>query len=299
MKPITFRYATFILVGAVGCGAAAVPSELTAARTAYSRAASGPAATVAPTELHKAKQSLDAAERSYDNDGDSRVTRDLGYAAERQVEIAESRARALQTAAGTEQIEAQKLAATEAQRQQTAAQLAQANQQISAQSQALQAQQTALQGEVERRKEAEKRAADAASTLAKLATVKQEPRGMVITLSGSVLFASGKSELLPSAQAKLDEIARALTEQDPESTMVVEGHTDSQGAEQFNQQLSQRRAEAVRTYLVSRGIASDRVTAEGHGLSRPVADNGTAEGRANNRRVEIVVKPKAAPAATP
>ena len=295
MKPITFTCAA-LLLGAVGCGAAAVPPELAAARTAYSRAASGPTATVAPTELHEAKQSLDAAERSFEKDGDSRVTRDLGYAAERQVEIAESRARALQTAAGTKQIQAQRLAATEAQHKQTAAQLAQANQQISAQNQALQAQQAALQTEVDRRKEAEKRAADAAATLAKLATVKQEPRGMVITLSGSVLFASGKSELLPSAQAKLDEIAKALTEQDPESMMVVEGHTDSQGAEQFNQQLSQRRAEAVRSYLVTRGIASDRITAEGHGLSRPVADNGTPEGRANNRRVEIVVKPKAAPA---
>jgi outer membrane protein OmpA-like peptidoglycan-associated protein len=296
MKHLIGISGTLTLLSALGCGAAAVPPELASARTAYGRAASGPAASVAPTDLHQAKRSLDAAERSFEEDGDSQVTRDLGYAAERQVEIAESRARAIQTAAGTEQIEEQRLVATEAQRRQTAEQLAQANQQISAQNQAMQAQQAALQGEVQRRQEAEKRASDAAATLAKLASVKQEPRGMVITLSGSVLFASGKSELLPSAQAKLDQIGTALTEQDPESTMVVEGHTDSQGAEQFNQQLSQRRAESVRSYLISRGIASDRITAEGHGLSQPVADNGTPEGRANNRRVEIVVKPPSAPA---
>jgi outer membrane protein OmpA-like peptidoglycan-associated protein len=72
---------------------------------------------------------------------------------------------------------------------------------------------------------------------------------------------------------------------------VVEGHTDSQGSASFNQDLSHRRAESVRLYLVSHGIAADRVTSEGLGLTRPIADNTSAEGRANNRRVEIIVQP--------
>lgn len=114
---------------------------------------------------------------------------------------------------------------------------------------------------------------------------------MVITLSGSVLFASNRTDLLPSAQAKLSEVAAALTKQDAESKITVEGHTDSQGNPSYNQDLSQRRAQAVRDYLVSRGMAADRVSAQGFGLTRPVADNATAEGRANNRRVEIVVQP--------
>lgn len=114
---------------------------------------------------------------------------------------------------------------------------------------------------------------------------------MVISLSGSVLFASAKSDLLPAAQAKLDDVARALTREDPLSKMVVEGHTDSQGGAEYNQGLSQRRAQAVRDYLVTRGIASDRITAEGFGPSRSIADNSSPEGRANNRRVEIVVQP--------
>ena len=76
--------------------------------------------------------------------------------------------------------------------------------------------------------------------------------------------------------------------------MVVEGHTDSQGAAAFNQDLSQKRAESVRSYLVSHGIAADRITAQGFGPSRAVADNTSAEGRANNRRVEIVVAQGAA-----
>jgi outer membrane protein OmpA-like peptidoglycan-associated protein len=293
MKNLTNLAIALGLIGPLGCGATAVPPELVSARSAYNQAAQGPAASLDPTDLHTAKESLDAAEQSFKKDGDSQVTRDLGYAAERRAETAESHARALQTAAETEQLLAQAHASSEAQGKQTAAQLAQANQQLAAQGQAMQAQQAALQGEVQRRQEAEKRASDAAADLAKLASVKQETRGMVITLSGSVLFTSGKADLLPAAQVKLNEIAKALTEQDPDSTMVVEGHTDSQGGADFNQELSQRRAEAVRTYLVSRGLAADRITATGLGLTRPVADNGTAEGRANNRRVEIVVKPKA------
>jgi outer membrane protein OmpA-like peptidoglycan-associated protein len=292
MKRFYVTASVIAVAGAIGCGAAAVPPELAGARAARARAESGPAATLNPTDLHQAQQALDAAEKSFDENGDAQVTRDLGYAAERQFETAESRARTMQAAKESEQIDERARAAAEAQSRMTAAQLAQANQQIVTQSSALQAQQVALQDEVQKRQAAEKRAADATAALAQLESVKQEARGTVITLSGSVLFASGKSELLPSAQSRLDEVAKALTEQDPESTMVVEGHTDSQGGEQFNQQLSKRRAEAVRGYLVSRGVESDRVTAEGFGPSRPVADNATTEGRANNRRVEIVIKPK-------
>jgi outer membrane protein OmpA-like peptidoglycan-associated protein len=153
----------------------------------------------------------------------------------------------------------------------------------------------ALKDEKARREDAEKRAAQAAADLAKFATVKQETRGMVITLSGSVLFASAKSELLPAAQVKLNDVANALIKEDPLSKIVVEGHTDSQGAAAYNQDLSQRRAQSVRDYLVSRGIAADRVTSQGFGPSRSIAENNSAEGRANNRRVEIVVQPSATP----
>jgi outer membrane protein OmpA-like peptidoglycan-associated protein len=295
MNNITSRAVVLALVGSWGCGRAAVPPELASARTAYSRAAEGPAATLDPTALHNAKQSLDLAENAYKEDDDLEATRDLAYAAERSAETAEARARALQAATETQQIVAHTQAAKAAQSQMTAAELARANQQLATQSQAMQAQQTALQTETQQREAAEKRAQEANAELAKLASVKQETRGMVITLSGAVLFTSGKSDLLPSAQAKLNDVATALTQQDPDSTMVVEGHTDSQGGEAFNQQLSQQRAEAVRNYLVSRGVAADRITAQGFGLSRPIADNNTAEGRANNRRVEIVVKPKGAP----
>jgi outer membrane protein OmpA-like peptidoglycan-associated protein len=73
---------------------------------------------------------------------------------------------------------------------------------------------------------------------------------------------------------------------------VVEGHTDSQGSESYNLTLSQNRADAVRAYLVSRGYNANRIEAHGIGKARPVSENGTAEGRANNRRVEIIVAPQ-------
>ncbi|HEY5956195.1 MAG TPA: OmpA family protein [Polyangiaceae bacterium] len=280
------------LTAAVGCAAAISPPELASARSSYDRASRGPAASLNPTDLHVAKESLDSAEQSFKKDGDTPVTRDLAYTAERRAQIAESRARAMQVSSDKENVVDQMHDATAAQGKLNAAQLGRANQQLATKDQALQAQSVALSNETQRRQEADKRAAQSAADLAKFASVKQETRGMVITLSGSVLFTTGKAELLPAAQLKLNDVATALTQQDAESKMVVEGYTDSQGAVAYNQELSQKRAQTVRDYLVTRGIASDRITAEGFGLSRAIGDNSTAEGRANNRRVEIVVKPR-------
>jgi outer membrane protein OmpA-like peptidoglycan-associated protein len=273
-----------VVAGAGGCSTAMPPPELVSARAVYDRAAHGPAAQVDPTDLHTAKESLDLAEQSFERDGDTPDTRDLGYTAERRTEVAEARARAMMAMAQKEQVVAQMHAATAQQAQTATAELGRANQALATQSEK-------LQSEVERRRAAEKRAAQAVADLARIGSVKQEPRGVVLTLSGSVLFTSGSSTLLPTAQIKLNEVAEALIKQDPDSKMVVEGYTDSQGPAAINQELSQRRAQAVRDYLVSRGIAGDRLTAQGFGPAKPVAENTSAEGRANNRRVEIVVQP--------
>ena len=109
----------------------------------------------------------------------------------------------------------------------------------------------------------------------------------MITLSGSVLFRSNGTDLLPAALRRLDEVASVLVAQG--ETAVVEGYTDSKGSPSSNVDLSQRRAEAVRRYLVSRGCPTDHLVARGMGPDRPVADNASGEGRANNRRVEIVI----------
>lgn len=267
-----------------GCATIAPPRDLLDARAADKRESAGVTAKFNPADLHSAKESLAVAEQSFADNGDTQETRDLSYIADIGFQTAASRARTLQAAQETGFTAAQMNANIAAAGERSAAGLDRANQELALQDQA-------MQNEKARRVDAEKRAAQAAADLARLGSVKQEPRGMVLTLSGSVLFATNKTELLPSAQVKLNQVADVLVKQDPNSKIVVEGFTDSQGTAGYNQDLSQRRATAVRNYLVTRGIASDRVTSQGYGLNRPVADNSSAEGRANNRRVEIVVQP--------
>lgn len=283
-----------VIVSATACATVNPPSDLLTARASYKHAQDSVAAEHDPADLHTAAKALDAAERSFTEDGDTQETRDLAYVADRRAQIAEARGQASLSTEGQKQATADMHAAQAQTVKQTSAQLERANDQLAKQGQVMQTQEEKLAAEREARLAAEKRAAQAAADLAKFASVKEEARGMVITLSGGVLFASGKAELLPAAQLKLNSVAEALTQQDPDSKMVVEGHTDSQGGQAFNQDLSQRRAQTVRDYLVGRGIAADRVTSQGFGFSRSVADNKSPEGRANNRRVEIVVAPKGA-----
>jgi outer membrane protein OmpA-like peptidoglycan-associated protein len=284
---IVLKTSLVLGLGLAGCATARAPVELIGARASLQQAQNSAAATHDPADLHTAKKAMDAAEHSFQEDGDTQRTRDLAYTADRRARIAESRGNA------TVSTEAQKKTIDEMHASQSA-QLGQANKQLAVQGQAMQTQAATIASEKEARLAAEKRAAQAQADLAKFASVKEEPRGMVITLSGGVLFASAKSDLLPAAQVKLNAVADALMQQDPDSKMVVEGHTDSQGGDSYNQDLSQRRAQTVRDYIVGRGVASDRVNAQGFGSSRSIADNKSAEGRANNRRVEIVVEPKRA-----
>ena len=116
---------------------------------------------------------------------------------------------------------------------------------------------------------------------------KQTDRGMVLTL-GDVLFDTGRAELKSGAFSTMDRLATFLRE-NPERMVAIEGHTDSVGGDAYNLALSDKRADSVRTALVSRGIAGTRVTSKGMGESTPVANNATAEGRQRNRRVEIII----------
>lgn len=111
-------------------------------------------------------------------------------------------------------------------------------------------------------------------------------RGMVVTL-GDVLFDTGKSELLPGSRNNLTKLAEVM-KNNPETTALVEGHTDSVGSASFNYSLSQRRADSVRDALVNMGVKNDRLSTRAHGPDMPKADNGSAAGRQMNRRVEIV-----------
>ena len=130
-------------------------------------------------------------------------------------------------------------------------------------------------------------AADSLRLQLQTMTATSEARGQVMTLSGDA-FASGQSQLRPEARANLQRVVEFVN-RFPDKTVLIEGHTDSQGSANLNQVLSQKRAEAVRDALLQDGVDSARLSAVGLGKDRPVADNGTAEGRARNRRVEIVV----------
>jgi outer membrane protein OmpA-like peptidoglycan-associated protein len=298
MKP--FAYLIIIACAGllVGCAASVPPTELVNARQAYQHASAGPAAQLVPAELHKAQEALAIAEKSFQDDPKSFHTRDLAYIADRKAKLAE----ALATTA------AENAATAKANKEYQATQTeivknTKENLAASERSGALKAEQLAasersgvqkteqLAAEKQSRLEAEKRAADTQAALAKLAAVKEEARGLVITLSGSVLFASDKSALLPAAQDRLNQVADALMATN-DRKLTVEGHTDSRGSSSYNQGLSQQRADAVRSYLISRGYPSDLIQARGIGEDRPVADNASAEGRANNRRVEIIVEPE-------
>jgi outer membrane protein OmpA-like peptidoglycan-associated protein len=270
---------------ALAACASTPPAELNDAHAEYNKVAnSGQTAQLDPTDLHTAQESLAAADKSFDDNGDTPHTRDLAYAAERKAQLADVKAQTMAANKQQADAKAQLEQMKDQNGKQTKAQLGATQQQLAMTGQALAISQ-------QQKAEAEKRAADAAAALAKFASVKQETRGMVITLSGGVLFASAKYDLLPQAQTKLGQVSDVLTKQDKDSKIVVQGYTDSQGSESFNQTLSQHRAESVRSYLVSHGIAADRITAQGFGPGSPVADNASPEGRADNRRVEIVVQP--------
>jgi len=182
----------------------------------------------------------------------------------------------------------------EARRQQEELQrLSEAGQQradAQAQAQRLARTEAQLQAERQARADAEGRADEALASLERQGEVQveEDARGTVLTLSGSVLFTSGDSQLLPSARNRLSEVADALKQSD--NLLTIEGHTDAQGADLYNEELSLRRAERVRDFLISQGVEPDRVSVRGLGEYRPVASNSTAEGRANNRRVEIVLQ---------
>jgi outer membrane protein OmpA-like peptidoglycan-associated protein len=265
------------------CGTTLPPKELVDARSAYDRISKGPAAELAPAQLDTAKQSLAKAERSFVEEGDDPITKDLAYVAQRKTEVAES-------AAGREAAERARAAADKEFRESQLDALKSTKSAANKTAAELEAEKKARADAEKRSADAEKKLAAAMASLQEIAKVKEEARGVVITLSGSVLFATGQSALLPIARQKIDEVGKAVKDQGFKS-LLVEGHTDSQGSATKNDQLSQARAESVRQQLISNGIPADKIRAQGLGSSRPVADNNTAEGRANNRRVEIVVEP--------
>jgi len=113
------------------------------------------------------------------------------------------------------------------------------------------------------------------------------PRGLVMTL-GDVLFDTGRAELKSGAGRKMDQLAQFLVEH-PDRRVQIDGFTDSIGTDSYNEDLSQRRADAVKTALINRGVQPSRIGTEGYGKAYPVANNTDSGGRQLNRRVEVVI----------
>jgi outer membrane protein OmpA-like peptidoglycan-associated protein len=281
---IAVLVAPVTLAGFFACGGERVPPKaLVDARDEFSRAKTGVTIQLDPTDVHEAELALQRAEQAWNNEPDDPTTTDLAIIAQRRAQIAEAEASALKSEQEAETAKHDLAASMSSQLQSTRGQLDQTKS-------ALQQQQAAAAAQAQKLAEMEAKLKDARDTIAKIASVKDDDRGMVITLSGEVLFKTGKWDLKPGAMAKLDQIAEAL--RGKEQPIVVFGFTDNVGTRENNMDLSMKRATAVRDYLVTKGIPADLLSAQGKGPDEPISDNGSVEGRAANRRVEIIVQPK-------
>jgi len=253
-----------------GCTAASTPVALEPARTAYAEAQHTPEMVAqAPVALQEADQALRRAERVWADDQDTAEVNHLAYLTTQRVAIAKTvtekkraEARIQQANQDRERVlleartrEAQG-AHQEADRAQQQAQTA------TAQAQQLQQELAALQA-------------------------KQTDRGLVLTL-GDVLFETGKADLRAGALRNLYPLVTFLQKY-PERQVMIEGHTDSVGSESSNLDLSQRRADAVRNFLIQNGVDASRIMAYGYGEASPIAPNTSEAGRLQNRRVEVII----------
>ena len=291
--------ATLVLATAVSAcgGSPPPPKSLVDARNELAAAKGGLAAQLDPTDLHEAELALQRAESAWSNAPDEPSTIDTAMVAQRRAQIAEAEAASIKAQKDTDDAKralqdalTSQLKSARGQLDQTKRNLDQTNQTLNQTQGQLQQSHAANAAQAQKLADLEAKLKDARDTIAKIAAVKDDDRGMVITLSGEVLFKTGKWDLKAGAMAKLDQIAEAL--RGKEQPIVVFGYTDNVGTRDNNMDLSQKRAGSVRDYLVSRGIPADLVTAQGKGPDDPVQDNTSVEGRAANRRVEIVVQPK-------
>ncbi|WP_462267253.1 OmpA family protein [Mucilaginibacter sp.] len=120
------------------------------------------------------------------------------------------------------------------------------------------------------------------------ATVEREGEGILVKFDSGILFDVDQTALKPAAKSNLQNLANSLNN-NPQTTILIVGHTDNTGTATHNQDLSVRRAQAVKSYLTGYNVNGSRLTTEGKGLTEPIADNTTETGRAQNRRVEIAI----------
>ncbi len=285
------------LTGAA-CGPRGVSPQLSAARLIMESARTGSAQQLEPDEVLTAQRNLTLAEEQADG---STLEAHYAYLAERQTRIAmaNSRRTIIDQGAAREQstyhdqlegVARDRGAALEESRDTVVAQQAI----VARQDRELSISDAALAEERQARVTAETLAAVALDRLRTMTDVRVAPTETVITLNGEVLFETNRAVLRPEARERLSAVADALRAS-PDQLAIVAGYTDSRGSDSRNQTLSRSRAQAVTDFLLEAGVRPDRLRTEGRGEESPIASNDSAEGRANNRRVEIILRPLAAP----
>lgn len=268
------------------------PQVLKEARGAYEKAESSESAGLAPVELRQAELALLDAEKTFEEEGDIAETRHKAYIAWRRAQIAE--------VSGKTRLNEKRIAsARESEGRVAEEEKKQAFRELDRTREELTEAERREADERAKRLQAEAEAGAAVERLRQYAELEDTARGIVISLPAGLMFSSGRADILPQARERLDEVAKFL-QSNPDRRVAIEGHTDNQGSDTFNLALSVQRAEAVRQYLEQKGVDRTRMSAAGRGEQLPIGSNDTAEGRAYNRRVEIILeKPTAAPVVEP
>jgi outer membrane protein OmpA-like peptidoglycan-associated protein len=243
-------------------------AELDTARAVVAQVESSPRSGVAAQNIAEARKSLDRANKLATSGGKPEDIKFESEVAAKNAQIANEK---ILTAMAQEEIEK-----GTAQRQQVLLEARERDAQL----QAMKA--NSAKSEADAAKQHASNLEDELKAL----QAKQTERGMVLTL-GDVLFDTGQSTLKPGAYATIDRLAQAL-QGAPDRKVVIEGHTDSTGSDEYNQQLSERRAMAVQSALMQRGVSGAQISAAGKGESFPVASNDNSAGRQQNRRVELI-----------
>lgn len=260
-----FLTAAALVAGLAGCATTEQPGALQDARNKYEQASKNEQVSRhASVALFEAEKALNRATEAWDNDEDEEVVDHLAYIAQQRVEIAQAEAQ--------QRSAQQEIAALGEQREKVLISLREAE-----------AQQA--RGEAEAARQELQRLEQSLSKLQ--ADTKQTDRGTVVTL-GDVLFPTNQAVLQPGAQRNLVPLAQFLKEY-PNRKVVIEGHTDAVGDPAYNEALSEKRADAVKTFLITQGVDPGRIQARGLGETFPVASNDTNSGRQQNRRVDIVI----------
>lgn len=285
-----FHIPGLLCAAALATACAHEPSDnLQTARALYSEAERGHASDVAQADLYEAKKALDEAEGLKKRKRGSKLEQDLAYVAARKAQHAMAVADLAVARADENEAYAQRTRVLEWQRDRTEGKLAKAEETLSERERALKAKEAKLQEAQAEQADLRRRLDTAMASLSEVAKLEDKEGKMVITLNGSVLFKTASATLLPTAQRKLMEVASVLREYDENNSIVVEGHTDARGSEDYNATLSLHRAQSVERFLEDQGVEDSALRAVGRGEAEPIADNGSAEGRANNRRVEIII----------